>query len=342
MLSLYGLTEQEIKELVTKLKAPVYRANQLLDWLYKKNCIEKYQISNLPKEFSTQLFEERNLTSLVLEKEISEESEGGGTKKFLFRTEDGYLLESVLIIQDKRRTVCISTQLGCKIKCPFCASGKGEFHRNLRAGEIIEQIAWIGNKKKETVTNVVFMGMGEPLDNLEEVLKAINILTAEWGFGMAGRRITVSTAGIVPKIAEFVKRTKGQIRLSVSLHSAKDDVRDKLVPINKSYPLRELKKTLSLIKQNLKKEITFEYALIKEINDSKEDAEKVLKLAKSLKAKINLIPCNPIDEKRYEAPESKKINEFKETLERGGLLVTLRKTTGGKVNAACGQLRLKK
>jgi 23S rRNA (adenine2503-C2)-methyltransferase len=361
MKTLYGSTPDEIEAFVTAQGLPKYRAAQLLDWIYQKNVLAWDEIRNLPKELLQKLSAEVRLTAL----EPGEEKKAvdGGPTKFLFKTADGHFLESVLIsqkhtqdsdeeedageprptaqrINEGRETVCVSTQLGCKIQCAFCASGQGKFTRNLTAGEIIEQVARIGRMTEKKITNVVFMGMGEPLDNYDETLKAVRILIEPWGFAFGARRVTVSTSGITPKILEFVKAVDGRVRLSVSLHSSIDEVRSSLVPINRRYPLKELMSALRRIEQALKREVTFEYTLIAGVNDSEEEAEGIAILAKPLRAKINVIPYNPIAEYPHKAPTPEAAEWFCDQLERRGLRVTLRKTVGRDIDAACGQLRL--
>ncbi|MDD5226208.1 MAG: 23S rRNA (adenine(2503)-C(2))-methyltransferase RlmN [Candidatus Omnitrophica bacterium] len=353
MKTLYGATPDEIEALVIAQGLPKYRAAQLLDWIYQKNVLAWDEIRNLPKDATQKLSGVVGLTAL----ESAEEKKtvDGGPTKFLFKTADGHFLESVLIsrkdslveedgedgnVRGGRETVCVSTQLGCKVQCAFCASGRGKFTRNLTAGEIVEQVARIARMTGKKITNVVFMGMGEPLDNFEETLKAVHILIEPWGFAFGARRVTVSTSGIIPKILEFVKAVDGRVRLSVSLHSSIDDVRSSLVPINRRYPLKELMSALRRINQDLKRDITFEYTLIAGVNDTEEEAEGVSILAKPLKAKINIIPYNPIAEFPHKAPTPEVTAWFCDQLKRRGLHVTLRQTVGRDIDAACGQLRL--
>ncbi len=345
MKTLYGLTPEEIGDIVVASGLPKYRAAQLADWIYKKNVLSWDEIRNVPKDALQKISEKIPLTSLepVEEKKAAT----GGSIKFLFKTLDGHLLESVLIQKKEedaetggRQTVCVSTQLGCKVQCVFCASGQGKFTRNLTAGEIVEQVARIARMTGKKITNVVFMGMGEPLDNFDATLKAVHILLETWGFAFGARRVTVSTSGITPKILEFVKAVDGRVRLSVSLHSSIDDVRSRLVPINRRYPLKDLMSALRRINRDLKREITFEYTLIAGVNDTAEEAEGVSMLAKPLKAKINVIPYNPIAEYPGKAPTPADAERFCRELENRGLRVTLRKTAGREIDAACGQLRL--
>ena len=343
--TLYGSTPEEIEALVIERGLPKYRAAQLLDWIYQKNALTWDEIKNLPRPALQTLAEGSSLAAL--ESMEKKQAVAGGSTKFLFKTADGHLLESVLISQKDeelekggRQTVCVSTQLGCKVGCAFCASGQGKFIRNLTAGEIVEQVARVSRMTGKKITNVVFMGMGEPLDNFDATLKAVHILIEPWGFAFGARRVTVSTSGLTPKILEFVKAVDGRVRLSVSLHSSIEDVRSSLVPINRRYPLKELVRALRKINQDLKREITFEYTLIPGVNDSEEEAEGVSIIARPLRAKINVIPYNPIAEFPHKAPSMDACERFCDHLERRGLRVTLRRTEGRDIDAACGQLRL--
>lgn len=353
MKSLYGLDLKDTEKIMESLGFPRFRAAQILRWLYQSHALSWEEMKNIPKALCEKLAKGYSLNSLKFVE--SYEDSTCATSKYLLETHDGHFLETVLISQGKRaalqgrraspetggrETVCVSTQLGCKVRCPFCASGKQGFLRDLTAGEIIEQVVWIARKSGRKITNVVFMGMGEPLDNFDEVMKALDILTAQWGFEMGGRKITVSTSGVPEKIYEFVKRTGGRIRLSVSLHSSFDETRSRLIPYNRKYPLKELLGTLCKIHQDLKRDITFEYTLIDGINDSEEDAKAVAKIAKPLQAKINIIPYNPIREVAWKTSSKKNMLRFREILEKSGVRSTFRKTMGQEVEGACGQLRL--
>ena len=338
MKTLYGSTPDELEAIVSETGLPKYRAAQLLDWIYQKNVLVWDEIKNLPKDALQKLSTKVSLTALGPAEE--KKAAAGGSTKFLFKTFDGHFLETVLIEGRGRDTVCVSTQLGCKIRCAFCASGQGKFVRDLTAGEIVEQVARVACMTGKKITNVVFMGMGEPLDNFEATLKAVRILIEPWGFAFGARRVTVSTSGITPKILEFVKSVDGRVRLSVSLHSSIDEVRSGLVPINKRYPLKELISALRKINQDLKREITFEYTLIAGVNDSDEEAQGIAMIAKPLRAKINIIPYNPVSEFPHKAPAPEATERFCALLKKLGLYVTLRKTSGQEIDAACGQLRL--
>ena len=335
--ALYGLDLDEAEAIVKKRRESSYRARQLLEWLYHQHIESWEEIANLPQSLLKELKSDFCLKSLSLKESV--QSSHGESNKFLFETSDHHLLESVLITQQGRLTVCVSTQLGCKMKCVFCASGKS-FVRSLTAGEIVEQMAWIEKGLGQRVSNVVFMGMGEPLDNFEATLKALRILQADWGFGLGSRRITVSTVGMTPKIEEFVKRTDGKVRLSISLHSSDEKRRSEIVPVNRRYSLEHLTGTLGELYRKLKREITFEYTLMEGVNDSKEEARGVIRIARPLNAKINLIPYNPIREEKFKRPSTQRIEMFRNILEKGGLRVMVRQTAGRDIDAACGQLRL--
>ncbi len=357
--ALYGLDLEEAGEIVKEMGEPAYRARQILGWLYRKHAGAWQEIKNLPKALLGKLQAGFLLKTLTFKESVP--SSHGQSVKFLFETPDGHLLESVLIRQGGRETVCVSTQLGCKMKCTFCASGKS-FARNLTAGEVVEQVAWIErslrakrsnleasrllcrsaprNDAKRLISNIVFMGMGEPLDNFEAVMKALRILQAEWGFGLGPRRITLSTVGVIPKIEEFVERMEGRVRLSVSLHTSDGAKRNELVPVNRRHSLKELVKTLQKIHTRLKREITFEYTLLQGVNDSLEEAKGVVKIAKPLGAKVNLIPYNPIREAEFKRPSKERIEAFRNYLHKAGVRVTVRQTAGRDIDAACGQLQL--
>ena len=338
--TLYGMSLLELQEAVKAVGLPAFRGVQLCEWIYKKNVLEWEEIKNFSQGDRDKLAAIYDLRSL--DGSEASFSKGLESTKGLFKARDGHFLESVLISQMDRQTVCLSTQMGCKMACSFCASGKAKFLRNLTAGEIIEQVAWIQRKTGKKISNIVFMGMGEPLDNFEATMRTIEILIAQWGFELGGRRVTVSTSGITPKILEFVERVDGRVRLSVSLHSSKPETRDVLVPINRKYTIDNLIQTLTEVHSKLKREVTFEYTLIENINDSDEEAYGVAKIAVPLNAKVNVIPYNPIREMAavYKTPSRERIERFAQILKDADIHVTLRKTAGREIDAACGQLRL--
>jgi len=329
---------EEAETLMREMGHPVYRGHQLLEWIYHRGIAKLDEAKNLPQALREKLEESYSVRALELDQ--MNRSSNGESTKFLYKTRDGRFLETVLISQNGRETVCLSTQLGCKMGCVFCASGKAKFGRNLLAGEIVEQVVHVQKNTGKRVSNIVFMGMGEPLDNFDATMQALKILQASWGFELGARRITVSTSGITPKIIEFVKHQEGRVRLSVSLHSSNEKTRTELVPINKRYSLKELIDTLTEVNKTLKREITFEFTLIAGINDSREEALGVAKIANPLNAKVNIIPYNPISEMDFKTPSQENIETFVKILEDHGIYVTVRQTAGRDINAACGQLRL--
>ncbi|MCK4519970.1 MAG: 23S rRNA (adenine(2503)-C(2))-methyltransferase RlmN [Candidatus Omnitrophica bacterium] len=327
----------ELKNLLEKENYPGFCAQQIFGWIYKKRVKDFNSMANIPKELKNFLRENFYLSSIaLLKKEKSQDS----TEKFLFKLKDGLAIETVLIPQGLRSTLCVSTQVGCKFKCTFCASGKKGLKRNLTSSEIINQYLNIsGPASINKVTNIVFMGIGEPLDNFENTIKSIKILTDSAGIGFPERRISISTCGLVPQIEELARLNLG-IKLSISLHSADDAARSKLMPVNKQYPLKELIPAVRRFSRAMKYPVTFEYALIGDINTKKSDAEKLANLMKTIKGKVNLIPYNGISHK-FKPPTQQAIESFKEELKKRGVLFTSRKSRGQDINAACGQLMIK-
>ncbi|HKS04599.1 MAG TPA: 23S rRNA (adenine(2503)-C(2))-methyltransferase RlmN, partial [Chthoniobacterales bacterium] len=269
------------------------------------------------------------------------------TRKFLFRLSDGNLIESVLIpaspalygSPSDRRTICISTQVGCAYGCKFCASGLDGWKRNLRPNEIVNQIIAVERESRERIDNIVFMGMGEPLANYDNVMGAIQIINAPWGIGIGARHITISTSGLVPQIRKLAEQPL-QIRLAVSLHGASDEVRSRIMPVNRKYNLSTLLEACRYFTSRKKQRITFEYILIEEINDSDEQARKLAKHAHALEAKVNLIPYNNVEGLEWVRPSHDRQKRFLGLLRGAGVRATLRREKGDDIAAACGQLRL--
>ncbi len=320
-----------------------YRADQVAGWLYQHGVEDPMAMTNLDLPLRERLASEWQSRALDVDR-VQESSDG--TRKLVLRTHDGAVLEAVLIPEERRNTLCISTQVGCPLACSFCATGALGFTRNLTTAEIVDQVcrarevidaapALAG--EEERLSNIVFMGMGEPLLNLPNVLESIRILTDPKAFGMAPRRITVSTAGVVPKIRPLLE--VGPINLAVSLHAVRDEVRDVLVPINQKFPLQVLLDTLrneELISR--RRPVFFEYTLMKGVNDSLEDARLLPELLRGIPSKLNVIPMNPHPDAPYEAPDRDVIDRFTAALHEGGLRVTLRRNRGADIDAACGQL----
>lgn len=336
--SLRNLNLAELEDLAVSLGEKSYRGRQLSQWLFKKSLETFDQVTDLPALFLENLGKEYLINSLTLaSRNISKEDR---SVKYLFKTQDGHLIETVLILQEKRRTICLSTQVGCKMGCRFCASGQEGFLRHLSCGEILDQIAWVKKDQKNPPTNLVYMGMGEPLDNYDAVIKSIRTSNAPWGFEIGQRRITVSTVGIVPGIQRLAQEDLGQIKLCFSLHSPDNAIRTKLIPSNRKYGLEEIVQTLKEVRPQFKRDITMEYILIEGMTDRESDAEKLVKICKLLRAKVNLIPYNRIGDVDFKRPSLSRIKSFQQFLERANVSTTVRYSAGQDIDAACGQLRL--
>lgn len=317
---------------------PRYHARQIFNWIYKKGAVDFAQMSDLAQGLRDKLQENFCISGLEI---VDQLKSSDGTKKMLFKLKDFSIVEGVMIPSRGRATGCISTQVGCKFGCRFCASGVSGFKRNLTYLEIIDEVLALKREAlPDNLTHLVFMGTGEPLDNYGEVMKAIRIINSVDGLNIGARRITISTSGIIPGIQKLAGEGL-QIELSVSLHAADDDLRSSLMPVNKKYSLKELISSCKEYSVKTNRQITFEYILIKGLNSDLKSAQDLVKLLGGWRlAKVNLIPSNPIAELKIEVPERKDILLFKDYLEKQGLNVTLRKERGEDINAACGQLRL--
>jgi 23S rRNA (adenine2503-C2)-methyltransferase len=330
---IYNLSLKELEADLVSMGGQKYRAAQIWQWLYEKRVATWDEMTNLPADIRTKLSERFQIESVVCK-----DAQGEKTRKLLVGLHDGEFVEEVLIPTRVRRTVCISSQVGCKYKCSFCASGQGGFRRNLEAGEMIGQVVLAAREYKDKPTNVVFMGVGEPFDNYDNVLKAVRIINDEKGLGIGARRITLSTAGIIPGIVKLAEENI-QVELSVSLHAPDNDLRNQLMPINNTYPLDKLIPACRAYIGKTNRIITFEYSMIKGVNDSERHAEKVLRLLAALKCKVNLIPLSPVGEFDGEASDEAQVRRFMDVLEEGRMNVTLRASRGSSLDAACGQLR---
>jgi 23S rRNA (adenine2503-C2)-methyltransferase len=339
-----SLVLSELQQQLSQLEEPSYRAGQITDWLYKKRVDSIDKMSNLPQPLRRRLSERFLLSHIEL---VRVTGARDTTRKFLFRLGDGNLIESVLIPasaalyggRSDRRTICVSTQVGCAYGCKFCASGLEGFSRNLSANEIVDQLIAIEREAAEQIDNVVFMGMGEPLANLENVLRGVRIINAEWGLAIGARHITISTSGLAPQIRKIAEEPL-QIRLAVSLHGATDEVRNRIMPINRRYNLETLLSACDYYNAHKKQRLTFEYILIAEVNDSNEQARLLSRHARRLAAKVNLIPYNSVSGLPWRRPSKNRQEEFLSILRTAGIPVTLRREKGHDIDAACGQLRL--
>ena len=364
-----SLTREELEAQFKQWKEPTYRVPQLLDWLYARRAADWDAMSNLPKTIREKLRQNFSLQTLVLARKQGADDT---TQKFLWKLADGQFIESVLIPANPalygeasdRHTLCISTQVGCAYGCKFCASGLDGWKRNLRPEEIVEQVLaverWheaevrkaktapgepapeprLPNPETRLVNNLVVMGMGEPLANYDPLLKALKILNAPWGGGIGARKITVSTSGLAPQIRRLAAEPF-QFRLAISLHGATDAVRDKIMPVNRKYPLHELIAACEDYQQKKGRMLTLEYILIAGVNDAIAQTKPLALLAKKLFAKINLIPYNPVDGLPWQRPAEEVCEAFLTALEKQKVTATLRREKGTDIDAACGQLRLK-
>ena len=360
-----SLTREELESQFKNWNQPAFRVTQLLDWLYARRATSWDAMSNLPKSLREQLRENFSLQTLELARKQGSQDT---TQKFLWKLADGSFIESVLIPANPalygeasdRHTLCISTQVGCAYGCKFCASGLDGWKRNLGAHEIVEQILAVerkvtGDKRQvarneipspvtrhlsRAVDNIVVMGMGEPLANYDNLLKALKILNAPWGGGIGARKITISTSGLAPQIRKLAAEPM-QFRLAISLHGATDETRNKIMPVNRKYPLKELVNACEEYQHEKGRMITLEYILIAGVNDSLEQTKPLASLAKRLFAKVNLIPYNKVEGLSWERPSEEVCEKFLAALEKQKVIATLRREKGGDIDAACGQLRLK-
>jgi 23S rRNA (adenine2503-C2)-methyltransferase len=341
--SLASLTREELAARLSALGQPGFRAGQVLDWFYRRRVDSFEKMTDLPAALRATLAEQFALGTLETVRRLGSQDT---TRKFLFRLGDGQLIESVLIPASPalygeasdRRTLCISTQVGCAYGCKFCASGLDGWTRNLRAGEIVEQILRAEELSGEKVNNLVFMGMGEPLANYDQLVRAIGIINAPWGLGLGARHITVSTSGLAPQIRKLADQPL-QIRLAISLHGATDEVRAQIMPVNRKYPLAELLDACRYYASRKKQKLTFEYILIDGINDGEAQARALASIAADLDAKVNLIPYNTVEGLTWKRPPRARQQDFQRTLHARGVSATLRREKGGDIDAACGQLR---
>ncbi|MCF7916254.1 MAG: 23S rRNA (adenine(2503)-C(2))-methyltransferase RlmN [Candidatus Omnitrophica bacterium] len=332
MKCIYNSTLVELKEELVRNGFKPYSAKQIFNWIYKRRVKDFSAMTTIAKNQREELENIFYFPELpILKKEESKD----GTKKFLFQLTDQETIESVLIPKKERNTLCLSTQVGCKFNCKFCASNIGGFVRNLEVSEIINQ--YLELSKRCNITNIVFMGIGEPLDNLKNVYKAIKILTEPLGINFTKKRITVSTCGLPNKIKELADLNLG-IKLSLSLHAADDGKRTKIMPINKKYPLDQLVEALGYYQKKQKYPVTFEYIMINNFNLEESDVKKLAKLVNKIGAKLNLIPYNPTGTDLKSADLVEREN-FKQKLKEKNIIFTTRKSRGEDINAACGQLR---
>ena len=335
-LDIKSQTLPELKKTMEELSEKPFRAKQIYEWIHKKQADSFREMTNLSVSLREKL--ERNATLVSLKVLDVQTSRLDGTQKYLFALPDGNMVESVLMKYHHGNSVCISSQVGCRMGCRFCASAIGGWTRNLLPSEMLDQVYKIQKLSKERVSNVVVMGTGEPLDNYDSLVRFIRMLSDEKGLHISQRNITVSTCGIVPRIRELADEDLS-ITLALSLHAAEQEKREELMPIARKYSLPEVLDACAYYFEKTGRRLTFEYSLVGGVNDHPEDAERLAALARPLHSHINLIPVNPVTERKYVQPDKKVIGNFKKELEKYGINVTIRREMGRDIDGACGQLR---
>lgn len=333
--NLFGKTLQELEVIVAEEDMPSFVAKQLTDWLYKKHIRQIDDMRNLSKK-NISLLKKKYQVGLI--KHTSVQSSVDGTKKYLFPTLNKKFIESVFIPDKNRATLCVSSQIGCKMGCLFCMTGRQGFQANLSAGEIVNQIHSL--PEFEVLTNVVYMGMGEPFDNLENVLKSIEILTADWGYGWSPKRITVSTIGIIPAMMKFLEVSKAH--LAISLHSPFEEDRRKIMPVENVYSIPKLLDAIRNFDWSSQRRISFEYIMFKNFNDTQKHVNELARILNGINCRINLLRFHPIPDSPLISPNEKEIIDFKDRLNAKGIVTTIRASRGEDIYAACGLLSTKK
>lgn len=335
---LRDLRRDEIAALLGAQGEPEFRARQICHWVYKRQATRVQQMTDLPEALRQRLQAQLYVSALNL---LRQQRSEDGTEKLLFGVEDGNRVETVLIPRGDKRTICVSTQVGCALGCRFCLTAQGGLVRSLRAAEIVGQVLHFqepGREPARDFTNIVFMGMGEPLDNFRGTVQAVRILTADWGLGISPRRITVSTSGLARRLEAF-GRADLKVNLAVSLNATTDAVRSRIMPINKAYPIDRLLQACRDFPLAVRQRITFEYVLLRDVNDSLADAKRLVKLLHGLRCKVNLLPFNEIPEAPYRRPTDDAVQRFWTWLVEHGVSASVRQSRGRDISAACGQLR---
>jgi 23S rRNA (adenine2503-C2)-methyltransferase len=340
VINLLGLDSQGMEKLFAGLGEKPFRARQVLKWIHRRGAADFTAMTDIAKELRAKLNHAAAIEPPVV---VGEGTAPDGTRKWLLKVDGANAVEAVFIPEDRRGTLCVSSQAGCTLDCAFCATGKQGFNRNLSAAEIIGQL-WLANRAlgvhaggPRAISNVVFMGMGEPMLNLDAVIPVARLMIDDNGYGLSRRRVTVSTSGVVPGMDRLAKECP--VALAVSLHAPDDALRDRLVPINRKYPIRQLIAACNRYLERAPRDfITFEYVMLDGINDSDAQAKALLGIAAQLRCKFNLIPFNPFPDSGFKRSDPERIRRFAQVLQRAGLTVTTRKTRGDGIDAACGQL----
>lgn len=334
MRNIYDLTLKELEEYFTQIGEKTFRASQVFEGLYKKRLSSFDEMTNISKDLRKKLADTFSLYKIKL----LVKQTGDNVNKYLFQLEDGNKIESVLMFHDYGISICVSSQVGCNMGCAFCESGRLKKVRNLLAYEIVEQILIIEEDIKKRITHVVVMGIGEPFDNYDNVLKFVKIINCNKGIDIGSRHITISTCGIIPGIKKFMEED-GQVNLAISLHAPNNELRSKIMPINKAYPLEKLMEVIKEYISKTNRRVTFEYIMLESVNDSEKEALELVELLKGINCYVNLIPYNETENIEFKRTKEWKILKFYDILKSNKINTTIRKEFGGSVDAACGQLR---
>jgi 23S rRNA (adenine2503-C2)-methyltransferase len=329
--NLFGSTLPELKALVARHNWPRFRAQQIAEWIYKQHLTEFSQMTNLSGTMRNELSSSYAIACMV---PSAVQTSADGTKKYLFTFPETGSVETAYIPEGKRHTLCVSSQVGCRMGCSFCMTARMGFKGDLSAGEILNQVRSI--PERDHLTNIVYMGMGEPLDNLDNVLTSLEILTAEWGYGMSPRRITVSTIGLVPAMKQFLE--KSRCNLAVSLHSPFEEERRALIPMAKAHNLEDILSTIKGFPVEKQRRISFEYIVFKNLNHSHHHVKALSRALNGIRCRINLLSFHSIPDSKLEAPAMSEIERFRDALEQKGIITTIRKSRGQDIQAACGLL----
>jgi len=339
-INLLDLDRAGLEAFFSEIGEKAFRASQLLKWVHQQGCIDFSEMTNLSKSLRARLAEQ---TTIVPPEVATSQVSDDGTRKWLLRLSDGNCIETVFIPEGERGTLCVSSQVGCTLTCSFCSTAQQGFNRNLTTAEIIAQL-WVANRElghrangERIITNVVMMGMGEPLLNFDNVVSAMHLMMDDFTYGLSKRRVTLSTAGVVPAMARL--REVCDVSLAVSLHASNDELRNQLVPLNRKYQIAELLQACcDYVEGHPRRRITFEYVMLKGVNDSEQDARMLAGLLKNVPSKVNLIPWNPFPGADYEPSSRNAINRFRDILMAANIITVTRKTRGDDIDAACGQL----
>ena len=328
---------EELKQEISSLDEKKYRAEQIFKWIYVDKVKEFDDMTNLPLELREKLKQNYIMCNYKI---LKKQESSDGTKKYLFDVLDGNAIETVLMEYHHGKTICVSSQIGCKMGCKFCASSGIPFVRNLTAGEIVEQILAVEQDIEENISNIVFMGIGEPFDNYDNVMNAVRIINNQKGLNIGARHISISTSGLVPKIYDFANEEL-QCTLSISLHATDNEKRSSMMPVNNRYNIEELMEACKYYIEKTNKRISFEYALAKDNNDNLDDAKQLVNLLKGMLCHVNLIPINKIENGKFTKSTNENIIKFRDYLNDNGIVATIRRELGSDIDAACGQLRRK-